>query len=512
MPPPMPPPMPRRRGPAHGPQSYRGSELIRTRTSPHPGHRSMRHASASRTSRPHRGQRTSASGPMPTGHRWTGLNGSDEALRPEALSTAPAGEAVGSARPPSGVPFRDRLGTPLHPGATRLLLLGSGELGREVALEAMRLGAEVIAADRYPGAPAMQVAHRHHVLDMADPSSLRALVQEERPDLIVPEIEQLATDELVRLEEDGWTVVPRAEATRTTMDRERIRLLARRDAGVRTSAFRFAESVQEARSAARELGFPCVVKAMVSSSGHGMSVVQGPEGIDRAYREASEHGRVPSSRVMLEEFVRFDREVTMLALRHYRPDGTVGTTVMPPIAHERPGTLYHESWQPATTTADVGRLLAGTAAAVTDRLGGVGIYGVECFVRGEDVFFSEVSPRPHDTGLVTLASQWNSEFALHARAILGLPYEGPEPATPSAAHVILAPAQGVAPSFGGLAEALALRGTRLFLFGKPEAYPERRLGVAVARGPSTEVARELARRAAHAVEAAVTFGAGPDAR
>jgi phosphoribosylglycinamide formyltransferase 2 len=391
------------------------------------------------------------------------------------------------------------------------MLLGSGELGREVAIEAMRLGAEVVAVDRYAGAPAMQVAHRHHVLDMTDASALRAVVTEEAPDLIVPEIEQLATGELVRLEEEGWTVIPNAEATRTTMDRERIRRLAREKARVTTSEFRFAETAEEARAAARDLGFPCVVKAMISSSGHGMTVVREEAALETAYREASEHGRVRSPRVMLEEFVPFDREVTMLALRHYRPDGTLGTSVMDPIAHQRPGTLYHESWQPEPTSPQVGRALLETSVAVTDRLGGVGIYGVECFVRGERVYFSEVSPRPHDTGLVTLASQWNSEFALHARAILGLPYSGPEPSTPAAAHVILADASGTAPSFGGLARALAPKGVRLFLFGKPEAYPERRLGVAVARGPTVERARTLAEDAAHAVEAAVTLGPRPGA-
>ncbi len=403
------------------------------------------------------------------------------------------------------VPFRDRIGTPLVGRTPRLVLLGSGELGREVAIEAMRLGAEVVAVDRYPHAPAMQVAHRHHVLDMTDPVELRSLIETERPDLVVPEIEQIATAELVRLEAEGTVVIPTAEATRTTMDRERIRRLASEEAHVRTSAFRFADGPEEARTAARDLGFPCVVKAMTSSSGHGMSIVRSPDQIEGAYREATEHGRVPSPRVMLEEFVRFDREVTALAVRHYRPDGRVGTTVLEPIAHERPGTLYHESWQPEPFPSPVRTALAETATAVTDRLGGLGVYGVECFVRGSDVYFSEVSPRPHDTGLVTLGSQWNSEFALHARAILGLPYEGPEPTTPAAAHVILAPKAGPAPSYGGLRHALGRSGVRLFFFGKPEAYPERRLGIAVARGASIQDARATAEEAAHAVEAEIEF-------
>ncbi len=401
----------------------------------------------------------------------------------------------------SGVPFRDRIGTPLVGNAPRVMLLGSGELGREIAIEAMRLGAEVIAVDRYANAPAMQVAHRHHVLAMTDAAALRQLVHREQPDVLVPEIEQIATDELVRLEEEGWTVIPRAEATRTTMDRERIRRLAAERAKVRTSRFAFVDDVNSAQRAAREIGFPCLFKAMMSSSGHGMTLVRDPEGVVAAYAEASEHGRVPSPRVMLEEFIPFDREVTMLTLRHYGPRGEVATTVMAPVAHARPGTLYHESWQPEPFPEEVEAALRSTATAVTDQLGGWGIFGVECFVRGTTVYFSEVSPRPHDTGLVTLGSQWNSEFALHARAILGLPYSGPEPTVPAAAHVILGSEAGWSPSFGGLSTALAVPGVRVFLFGKPEAYRDRRLGVAVARAESTSVARSLAEAAAHRIEA-----------
>jgi phosphoribosylglycinamide formyltransferase 2 len=403
----------------------------------------------------------------------------------------------------AGVAFRDRIGTPLVGDAPKVLLLGSGELGREIALEAMRLGAEVVAADRYANAPAMQVAHRHHVLAMTDPAGLRALVQREAPDVIVPEIEQIATAELVRLEQEGWTIIPRAESARATMDRERIRRLAAEKARVRTSRYAFVESEEEAERAAQDLGLPCVFKAMMSSSGHGMTVVRDRSAVPAAYREAAEHGRVPSRRVMVEEFIPFDREVTMLSLRHYSPGGRVVTTVMEPIAHVRPGTLYHESWQPEVFPPDVRRSLEATASAVTDELGGVGIFGVECFVRGGTTYFSEVSPRPHDTGLVTLGSQWNSEFALHARAILGLPYTGPEPTTVAAAHVILSPGSGWAPSFGGLASALSSSGVRLFLFGKPEAYPDRRLGVAVARGANVEEARTFAEKAAHAVESAI---------
>ncbi|MGC2788816.1 MAG: formate-dependent phosphoribosylglycinamide formyltransferase [Thermoplasmata archaeon] len=404
-----------------------------------------------------------------------------------------------------GVPFRDRIGTPMVGNAPRVMLLGSGELGREIAIEAMRLGAEVIAVDRYANAPAMQVAHRHYVLAMTDRAALRQIVQRESPDVLVPEIEQIATDELVRLEEEGWTVIPRAESTRATMDRERIRRLAAEQAKVRTSRFAFAENAADALRFAKEIGFPCIFKAMMSSSGHGMTVVRDLGGVEAAYAEASEHGRVRNARVMIEEFIPFDHEVTMLTVRHYDPSGKVATTVLEPVGHQRPGTLYHESWQPQPFSPEVLGSLNSTATAVTDQLGGVGVFGVECFVRGATVYFSEVSPRPHDTGLVTLGSQWNSEFALHARAILGLPYAGPEPTTPAAAHVILSSASGWAPSYGGITRALAPNGVRLFLFGKPEAYPERRLGVAVARAATTGEARARAETAAHLVEAQIRF-------
>lgn len=375
-------------------------------------------------------------------------------------------------------------------------------------MESIRLGAEVIAADRYADAPAMQIAHRHHVLSMTDGPALRALVERERPDLIVPEIEQIDTVELERLEHEGWTVIPNAAATRATMDRERIRRIAAEEARVATSRFAFAQTASEARSAAQEIGYPCIFKSITSSSGHGMTVVRDPSGVDAAYRDAASGGRVENPRVMLEEFLTFDQEVTVLTLRHFDRHGALRTTTLSPIAHRRPGTLYHESWQPAELTRDQVDRLSQTATAVTDRLGGIGLYGVECFVRDSSVVFSEVSPRPHDTGLVTLGSQWNSEFALHARAILGLPYEGPEPVVPAAAHVILGQERGWAPQFGGVQEALSAVGVRLFLFGKPESYPERRLGVAVARGTTVAEARQRAERAAHQVEARLSLRSG----
>jgi phosphoribosylglycinamide formyltransferase 2 len=374
----------------------------------------------------------------------------------------------------------------------------------------MRLGAEVVAVDRYDHAPAMHVAHRSHVVPMTDGPSLRAVVEQEAPDVIVPEIEQINTDELVRLESDGWTVVPNAEATRATMDRERIRRLAAEVAKVPTSRYEFADSLEEARGAARAVGYPCLFKSITSSSGHGMSRVRSPSEVEEAYRSASEGGRIRNARVMVEQVIEFDLEVTVLTLRHLTADGSIATTTMAPIGHARPGTLYHESWQPADLPPTTVAKLDRTATAVTDRLGGVGMFGVECFVRGDDVLFSEVSPRPHDTGLVTLASQWNSEFALHARAILGFPYQGPEPVVPSAAHVILSPRAGWAPTFDGTFEALSTPEVRLFLFGKPEGFPDRRLGVSVARAGSIDSARRLAAAAAHRVEKELRFeGAHP---
>jgi phosphoribosylglycinamide formyltransferase 2 len=409
--------------------------------------------------------------------------------------------------PPGTVPFRDRIGTPVVGDAPKILLLGSGELGREIAIEAMRLGAEVVAVDRYANAPAMQVAHRHHVLPMTDGAALRALVHREAPDLIVPEIEQIDTEELVRLEAEGFVVIPNAAATRATMHRERIRRLAAEVARVPTSRFAFADTAEEALQRARELGYPCVLKAMTSSSGHGMTVVRAEDDLEAAYRAAASGGRVPNPRVMLEEFVPFDHEVTVLTLRHYDRSGHVVTTVLQPIGHSRPDTLYHESWHPSGLPAPVVDRLSGVASSITETLGGFGIFGVECFVQGERVLFSEVSPRPHDTGLVTLGSQWNSEFALHARAVLGLPYQGPEPIVPAAAHVILAHSSGWAPSYSGLSGALATPNVRIFLFGKPEAFPDRRLGVAVARGDTTQTARELAATAAHRIESGIRLGA-----
>jgi phosphoribosylglycinamide formyltransferase 2 len=291
------------------------------------------------------------------------------------------------------------------------------------------------------------------------------------------------------------------------MHRERIRRLAAETAKVPTSRYAFADDLPEAQARAGELGFPCLLKAMTSSSGHGMTVVRTLEEVGVAYAAAAHDGRVPNPRVMLEEFVQFDLEVTMLTVRHYDRTGQPRITVMEPIGHARPGTVFHESWQPTAVPPAVRSRLAKLSEAIVATLGGFGVFGVECFVRGDEVLFSEVSPRPHDTGLVTLGSQWNSEFALHARAILGLPYQGPEPCQPAAAHVILSPSAGYAPSFAGLSGALAAPGVRVYLFGKPEGFKERRMGIAVARAETTEIARERAATAAHRIESEIRFGA-----
>lgn len=408
----------------------------------------------------------------------------------------------------SGVHPRRELGTPLFPGAARIMLLGSGEIGREIALEAMRMGAEVVAVDRYPNAPAMQVAHRHHVIPMTDGRVLRSLVEREAPDILVPEIEAIDTAELRRLEEEGWTVIPRAEATLITMNRERIRRLAAEKAGVRTSRYAFVESEAEARKAVQELGLPAVFKAMMSSSGLGSTVVRSEGEVETAYRHARDQGRTVNPRVMVEEFIRFDQELTLLTLRHYDAAGKVVTSFCAPIGHSRPGTHYLESWQPAELPSGVVEKAQEIARKVTDELGGIGIFGCELFVRGTEVYFSEVSPRPHDTGLVTMATQWQSEFALHARAILGLPVPSIEAISPGAAHVILAAEEGWGPRFGGMWEAHEIPGVRVHLFGKPSAYPERRLGIALAQAPTVAEARAKAKAAAGAIEHGMYFPHG----
>ncbi|WP_017937367.1 formate-dependent phosphoribosylglycinamide formyltransferase [Zestomonas thermotolerans] len=388
-----------------------------------------------------------------------------------------------------------RIGTPLSPSATRVLLCGSGELGKEVVIELQRLGVEVIAVDRYPNAPAMQVAHRSHVIDMLDGAALRAVIEQERPHYIVPEIEAIATSTLVELEAEGFTVIPTARAAQLTMNREGIRRLAAEELGLPTSPYHFADSFEEYRQAVEKLGFPCVVKPIMSSSGKGQSLLRGPEDVQKAWDYAQEGGRAGRGRVIVEGFIDFDYEITLLTVRH-----AGGTTFCAPIGHRQEKGDYQESWQPQAMSA---RALAESeriASAVTEALGGRGLFGVELFVKGDQVWFSEVSPRPHDTGLVTLISQDLSEFALHARAILGLPIPAIRQFGPSASAVILVAGQSRQASFGNLQAALAEPDTALRLFGKPEVAGQRRMGVALARDESVELARAKATRAARAVD------------
>ena len=386
------------------------------------------------------------------------------------------------------------LGTPLAPSATRLLLLGSGELGKEVAIEAQRLGVEVIAVDRYPNAPAMQTAHRSHVISMLDGAALRELVERERPHLIVPEVEAIATATLVELEREGWRVIPTARATQLTMDREGIRRLAAEELGLRTSPYRFASSESEFREAVAHIGFPAVVKPAMSSSGHGQSVVRTMSDADSAWQHAIRNARGDSARVIVEGFVAFDYEITLLTVRH-----AGGTSFCEPIGHLQTDGDYRESWQPQPMTDAALAEAQHIAEAVTGALGGAGLFGVELFVKGDEVYFSEVSPRPHDTGMVTLISQDLSEFALHVRAILGLPVPAVAQRGPAASCALLVDGTSANVVYEGLAEALAEPGTDLRLFGKPEVTTHRRMGVALATGPTIAEARAKARRAASAV-------------
>lgn len=387
-----------------------------------------------------------------------------------------------------------RIGTPLSPTATRVLLCGAGELGKELVIELQRLGCEVIAVDRYPDAPAMQVAHRSHVIDMLDAESLRAVVENEQPHYIVPEIEAIATATLLELETEGFCVVPTARAAHLTMNREGIRRLAAEQLGLPTSTYRFADSYAEYAAAVADIGYPCVVKPVMSSSGKGQSLLRAAEQLESAWQYAQEGGRAGRGRVIIEGFVDFDYEITLLTVRHIH-----GTHFCAPIGHRQVAGDYHESWQPQAMSALALQRAEAIARQVTDALGGRGLFGVELFVKGDLVWFSEVSPRPHDTGLVTLISQDLSEFALHARAILGLPIPHIRLLGPSASAVILVQGQSQQVSFGNLREALSEPDTALRLFGKPEVDGQRRMGVSLARDESVELARAKAGRAAQTV-------------
>lgn len=387
------------------------------------------------------------------------------------------------------------IGTPFTDNATRVMLLGSGELGREVAIELIRYGCEVIAVDRYDHAPAMQVAQRSHVINMLDGAALRRLVEQEKPALIVPEIEAIATDELVQLESEGFTVVPTARAARLTMNREGIRRLAAEELSLPTSPYRFAETLEEYQQAVAEIGLPCVVKPVMSSSGKGQSTVKTETDIQTAWDYAQSGGRAGQGRVIVEGFVDFDYEITLLTVCHRD-----GTTYCSPIGHRQENGDYQESWQPQPMSDKALNASQEVAGAITEALGGMGIFGVELFIKGDQVYFSEVSPRPHDTGLVTLLSQNLSEFALHARAILGLPIPAIEQRGPSASSVLLVQGESTEMRYSGLEKALAQPETEVRLFGKPEVKGSRRLGVALARGESIQEARDKANAASAALK------------
>ncbi|MCU0755011.1 MAG: formate-dependent phosphoribosylglycinamide formyltransferase [Xanthomonadales bacterium] len=383
------------------------------------------------------------------------------------------------------------IGTPGTASATRLMLLGAGELGKEVAIEAQRLGVEVIAVDRYAGAPAMQVAHRSHVIPMLDPVALRRVIELEQPTLVVPEIEAIHTPTLEAMEAEGLRVIPSARAARLTMDREGIRRLAAETLGLPTSPYRFADTLAEVEAAVAALGLPCVIKPVMSSSGKGQSVLRSAAEVAAAWDYAQSGGRAGAGRVIVEAFVAFDFEITLLTLRH-----AAGTSWCEPIGHYQEDGDYRESWQPQPMTPVALARAQDLARRITDALGGHGLFGVECFVRGDEVIFSEVSPRPHDTGLVTLCSQDLSQFALHLRAILGLPIPVIRSRGPSASAAILCEGKGQAPRYFGLERALAEPDTGLRLFGKPDVDGRRRMGVALARGADILTAREKARRVA----------------
>ncbi len=388
-----------------------------------------------------------------------------------------------------------RIGTPLSTTATRVLFCGAGELGKEVVIELQRLGCEVIAVDRYANAPAMQVAHRSHVLNMLDGDALRAVILKEQPHFIVPEIEAIATDTLVELEAEGFTVIPTARAAQLTMNREGIRRLAAEELGLPTSPYRFADTFGDYVEAVKAVGYPCVVKPIMSSSGKGQSLLRGESELEAAWDYAQEGGRAGKGRVIVEGFIDFDYEITLLTVRHIG-----GTSFCAPVGHRQVKGDYHESWQPQAMSARAQAESERIALAVTEALGGRGLFGVELFVKGDQVWFSEVSPRPHDTGLVTLISQDLSEFALHARAILGLPIPQIRQQGPSASAVILVEGSSDQVSFGNLGAALAEPDTALRLFGKPEVSGQRRMGVVLARAEDVAAARAKATRAAAEVE------------
>lgn len=391
-----------------------------------------------------------------------------------------------------------KIGTPLTPIAKKALLCGSGELGKEVTIELQRYGVEVVACDRYANAPAMQVAHRSYVLNMLDGTALREVIEKEKPDIIIPEVEAIATPTLVQLEKEGYNVIPTANAAFLTMNREGIRRLAAEELGLPTSFYRFADDYNQFKAAVQEVGIPCVVKPIMSSSGHGQSVIKSTADIDKSWAIAQEGGRAGAGRVIVERFVDFDYEITLLTVRH-----SGGTTCLQPVGHHQVDGDYRESWQPQPMSETAIAKAQDIAKKITGALGGFGIFGVEMFIKGDDVIFSEVSPRPHDTGMVTMISQDLSEFALHARAVLGLPVPDVRFYGPSASKAIVIEGDTDKVEFGNLEKVLEEPGVQIRLFGKPEVKGHRRYGVILATSETIEDAREKAERAYAKLQVAI---------
>ena len=390
------------------------------------------------------------------------------------------------------------IGTTFTKSGKKAVLCGSGELGKEVAIELQRYGVQVVALDKYPNAPAMHIAHRSHVLSMLDGEALKSVIEQEKPDYVIPEIEAIATDKLIELEAEGYNVIPTAQATRLTMNREGIRRLAAETLGLPTSPYRFAETREEFDAAVAEIGIPCVVKPVMSSSGHGQSTIKSAEDIDNAWTVSQEGGRAGSGKVIVEGFVKFDYEITLLTVRH-----CAGTTFLKPVGHHQVDGDYRESWQPQPMADSAIAKAEAIAKAITDALGGYGIFGVELFVRGDEVIFSEVSPRPHDTGMVTMISQDMSEFALHARAILGLPVPDVHFYGPSASKAIVVEGHTNEYEFCNLEEVMAEPGVQIRIFGKPEIAGHRRVGVILATADTVEEALAKAERAYSKLEVKV---------
>ena len=390
------------------------------------------------------------------------------------------------------------IGSLMTPSGTKALLLGSGELGKEVALELQRLGVEVVACDKYPNAPAMQVAHRCHVFNMLDPEKLREVIEEEKPDHIIPEVEAIATPVLVDLEKKGYNITPTAKAAWLTMNREGIRRLAAEELGLPTSPYRFANNREEFLAAVKEIGIPCVVKPVMSSSGHGQSTIKSEADIEAAWKEAQEGGRAGAGRVIVEGFVKFDYEITLLTVR-----SITGTTFCEPIGHIQVNGDYRESWQPQPMSEQALAEARDIARKITDALGGYGIFGVELFIKDNHAIFSEVSPRPHDTGMVTMISQDLSEFALHARALMALPVPGIRFYGPSCSRAIVVEGDTKEVVFENLDQVLAEPGTQIRIFGKPEIHGHRRMGVILSTAPTLEEARAKALRAHNALRVVV---------